>query len=231
VPTTAGTLQQLNSSTDKQSYSPDSPTIKQAVADGNPLAREEAVMIHAIPTTFNSTRYRSRLEARWGAFFDLLEWDAHYEPLDLDGYIPDFVLHGKDERILVEVKPVAGMDDPLFKETAAKIEGSGWQHEALIVSYFLPDSKVYGAEFPCIGWLMERYEYCEPFSETGEIKTCWSEAPFHDGGGLGFHSDYGSYRNRITGFYDGDSHVLSQDPRIERCWREAGNLVQWRRSA
>jgi hypothetical protein len=63
-----------------------------------------------VPTMFNGRRYRSRLEARCAAFFDLLKWDAHYEPFDLDGYIPDFVINGrstwrKEEQIFVEVSP------------------------------------------------------------------------------------------------------------------------------
>jgi hypothetical protein len=97
--------------------------------------------MRSIITICNGTRYRSRLEARWAEFFRLLGWRAFYEPFDLDGYIPDFILHGCKERILVEVKPVTGKDDPLFKETATKIEKSGWKHEALIVSYFLPQSR------------------------------------------------------------------------------------------
>ncbi|MBC7149019.1 MAG: hypothetical protein H5U22_06535 [Rhizobium sp.] len=59
--------------------------------------------IKAIPTLYNHVQFRSRLEARWAAFFDLagIEWD--YEPFDLDGWAPDFLLTGLD--ILVEVKP------------------------------------------------------------------------------------------------------------------------------
>lgn len=55
----------------------------------------------AIPTMYAGVQFRSRLEARWAAFFDLwgMRWD--YEPLDLPGWIPDFVV----DRCLVEVKP------------------------------------------------------------------------------------------------------------------------------
>jgi hypothetical protein len=173
-----------------------------------------------IITMCNGTRYRSRLEARWAEFFRLLGWCAFYEPFDLDGYIPDFVLHGSKERILVEVKPVTGMDDPLFKETAAKIEKSGWKHEALIVSYFLPQSENY-PDAVSIGWLTE----C---AEQDAEDAWWEEAPFHHGGGLGFHHGGGNWRNRITGFYDGDDGTFSNDPRIEDYWREAGNTRQWR---
>ncbi|MBB2819015.1 UNVERIFIED_ORG: hypothetical protein GGD59_002260 [Rhizobium esperanzae] len=62
--------------------------------------------IKAIPTLYNNVQFRSRLEARWAAFFDLagIEWD--YEPFDLDGWAPDFMLRTSIGHILVEVKPV-----------------------------------------------------------------------------------------------------------------------------
>jgi hypothetical protein len=62
--------------------------------------------IKAIPTTYNGIRYRSRLEATWACFFDSLGWEHEYEPFDLDGYIPDFVLRFPKENVLVEVKPM-----------------------------------------------------------------------------------------------------------------------------
>jgi hypothetical protein len=174
-------------------------------------------MREGIVTYQSGVRYRSRLEARWAAFFELLGWRAFYEPFDLDGYIPDFILHGHSERVLVEVKPVTGMDDPLFKTTAAKIERSGWKHDAVIVSYFLPESTCWDGI--CVGWLGE-------YPRWGGEDFCWATAPFHDSDGLGFGHEYGSYHNRITG---GDNHGIGNcDPKIERYWRDAGNAVQWR---
>jgi hypothetical protein len=46
----------------------------------------------AVPTKYKKIQYRSRLEAHWAAFFDTLGWRHEYEPFDLNGYIPDFVL-------------------------------------------------------------------------------------------------------------------------------------------
>lgn len=49
--------------------------------------------MHAsIPTTYRGIRFRSRLEAKYACLFDLLGWSWEYEPLDLNGWIPDFVL-------------------------------------------------------------------------------------------------------------------------------------------
>ena len=53
-------------------------------------------MIKPIETVYNGYRFRSRLEARWAVFFDVLEIEYDYEPegFDLDGlwYLPDFWL-------------------------------------------------------------------------------------------------------------------------------------------
>jgi hypothetical protein len=46
--------------------------------------------IVARPTLYQSTLFRSRLEARWAAFFDLIEWKWKYEPIDFDDWVPDF---------------------------------------------------------------------------------------------------------------------------------------------
>lgn len=78
----------------------------------------------SIPTTGpRGVRFRSRLEARWAAFFTLLGWAWEYEPeLGLDGWIPDFaiVMGGG---LLVEVKPVTRLDK--FTEHMGRINGSG----------------------------------------------------------------------------------------------------------
>jgi hypothetical protein len=44
------------------------------------------------PTTYAGVRFRSRLEARWAAMFDRLSVQWAYEPLDLQGWTPDFRL-------------------------------------------------------------------------------------------------------------------------------------------
>ena len=187
-----------------------------------------------VPTKFNGTRYRSRLEARWGAFFDLLKWDAHYEPFDLNGYIPDFVINGRDawcgkreEQIFVEVKPVTGMADPLFERAAAKMLAAVPGKECLIVSYFLPRD----LGMPGPGWLFE--VQMETFDgkpvNTGQR---WGASVFttdHGTGRIGFAHSVGSYVDRITGFYDGDRGLGAVN--VACLWREAGNLVQWRKPA
>ena len=63
--------------------------------------------IAAIPTKWDGVQFRSRLEARFAAFFSSLGWRWEYEPFDLTGWIPDFIIRGADQNLLVEVKPFA----------------------------------------------------------------------------------------------------------------------------
>jgi hypothetical protein len=64
----------------------------------------------AIPTFYDRIEYRSRLEARWAAFFDQLGWQYIYEPFDADHYIPDFVIHG-DGPLLAEIKRIVALEE------------------------------------------------------------------------------------------------------------------------
>jgi len=69
--------------------------------------------IKAHPTEYRGVMFRSRLEARWAAFFDLIEWRWEYEPIDLNGWTPDFRVEfdcchsecGGGHTLLVEIKP------------------------------------------------------------------------------------------------------------------------------
>jgi hypothetical protein len=62
--------------------------------------------IAAIPTTYSGVVFRSRLEARWAAFFDLCGWDWAYEPMPLNGWLPDFLIRTSACDVLAEVKPI-----------------------------------------------------------------------------------------------------------------------------
>lgn len=70
------------------------------------------------PTFYSGVAFRSRLEARWAAFFDLAKLKWQYEPYDLNGWTPDFLLtipcsHSEcfaQHDLLVEVKPFSNID-------------------------------------------------------------------------------------------------------------------------
>jgi hypothetical protein len=85
-----------------------------------------------IPTVYQGYEFRSRLEARWAAFFDQLGWAWEFEPFDLDGWIPDFQLADFAEPMLVEIKPAATWVECL--DSTARIEASGWVGPALITT-------------------------------------------------------------------------------------------------
>lgn len=74
--------------------------------------------IAAIPTKYRGRMYRSRLEAKWAAFFTALGWSFEYEPYDLGKWSPDFILFpeegmngGPTLPVLVEVKPIVEFDE------------------------------------------------------------------------------------------------------------------------
>lgn len=84
-------------------------------------------LIQAIPTMYKGIQFRSRLEAQWAATFDLLRWPWAYEPFELKGYIPDFIIAfegGVD--VLVEIKPFLRLDRKLWQPVMDKIDASGW---------------------------------------------------------------------------------------------------------
>lgn len=77
--------------------------------------------IKSKPTRYNGRNYRSRLEAQWAAFFDLTGWEFQYEPSEINGYNPDFIIKCKSKMyptkyIIVEVKPSVFIDEE-YKES------------------------------------------------------------------------------------------------------------------
>ena len=177
-------------------------------------------MTIGIPTTYKATRFRSRLEARWAAFFDAIEWPWTYEPLDLLGYIPDFGIlwEGGPSPLLVEVKPALTIEDLAF--ATRKVEASGWTHECLIVGaeLFEPVSST-----PLVGLI------CERNGPGGEFE--WGPARLFQCLSCGRTSvlaEDGSWRCRACGCDDGNGHLGQIIGGLSERWSEAGNRVQWR---
>ena len=168
----------------------------------------------SIPTTYHGRLFRSRLEARWAAFFELVGWHYEYEPFDLNGWIPDFVLFGYEE-ILVEVKPYSKLeqfDTEKIENAIAGTEKESLEVLLLGMSIWLDDKYL-----PRVGWLLEH-----------DWSHEWASALFHELGGLGFCHGTGSYKNRITGKYDGDHGMGADSEHILSLWNQAGNEVQWK---
>jgi hypothetical protein len=112
--------------------------------------------IAAIPTEYRGRIYRSRLEARWAAFFDRLGLVHEYEPFDLGAWSPDFLL--TDLQTLVEVKPLTEFD----AETWAKM--------AVAYKERKPDGSL----------LLTRV--APQLLKHGEVEIGWLAIPWHDEG-------------------------------------------------
>ncbi len=112
-------------------------------------AEEMEYGIKSIPTKFMGVQFRSRLEAKWGAFFHLMGWNWQYEPRDFNGWIPDFALYGGETHIYVEVKPVT----EFHQETWAEMQQSGCRDALLLVGECCPLPEIGMNNMPQIGWL------------------------------------------------------------------------------
>lgn len=149
--------------------------------------------IKAHPTFYKRVRFRSRLEARWAAFFDLIGWRWEYEPLDLNGWTPDFrvtfdCLRPKsccpEHSLLVEVKPYYTIDEfdghpcLLYNRctNTAFFDNSGIPADASAAFGVNPNitiwSMIHGdGGGPCsvAGWLKHKFDIDDLWSQAGNI--------------------------------------------------------------
>ena len=176
------------------------------------------MVIPAIPTMYNGTRFRSRLEARWAVLFDSLKWPWLYEPVDLEFYIPDFILPFHAGSIAVEVKPEVTLEQ--LKTYAQRMVLAGWEDGLLVLGASVFERSTIGV----IG---------EPLSDlglSGEVALGRGIAfRCPNCGEASLNCEEHSWRCRVNGCYGGASHVGHLEPReLDRMWAEAGNRVQWR---
>lgn len=101
--------------------------------------------MNAIETTYKAYKFRSRLEAKWASVFDQLGWSWEYEPIDLNGYVPDFIVN---HTILIEIKPVMTYGDTI--PARRKIIAAGWDGDAVILGA-TADMSEWPTESPYIG--------------------------------------------------------------------------------
>lgn len=174
-----------------------------------------------IPTIHQFRRYRSLLEAKWASFFRSLGWQAEYEPFELDGYIPDFLLYGKPRPVLVEIKPVT--DRPI--DVAAEMSRAAADRDEdllilgvspLVVPRFTSAALDYQ-----LGWIGERHNGLITWGDA--LMGVWRGEPQV----VGFcHAD-GDWRDRITGRHDRCIGGLGEPVDIGALWAKAANEVQW----
>ena len=188
------------------------------------------INMKSIQTKYRGYTFRSRLEARWAVFFDLCNWRWEYEPVDFDGWLPDFALYGKDI-LYVEVKPIIDLPEWL----TIKIDKSGCKEEVLVLGQTNPiiNSEYYPTHCQ-IGWLRENIY-------NDEYRSTWWQNAFYTrmkdlhsecktpGGLIGFFPEYGAYNDRITGCYNGGHHGIYNIncDKIKSLWGEAQNIVKW----
>lgn len=191
--------------------------------------------MNAIPTIYRGIQYRSRLEAQWAAFFNLVGWRFEYEPLDFNGWIPDFVLLGKHP-IYVEVKPLYYVEY-FPSDIAAKIDASGCTEEVLIVGATLPLYQTFDDGYVKLGWLEEKYTFDDEEDKKRRDMTrgwwetavlgFWEVAPQS----LDFCHSYGIFISRMYGGYDGGHYGKAEgdvEVYVAQQWASAKKLVQWK---
>jgi hypothetical protein len=186
--------------------------------------------IAAIPTKYAGTTFRSRLEATWAAFFDRLGWSWIYEPFETQSWIPDFAIRSAlnaPRPVLVEVKPITDIDMAVIE----KIDRADDEHEVLLVGC----GPLGGNRN--IGWLREG----QFGMATAPGEWDWSEAPFgvwkgdesehkNPEGLVGFCHAVQSFRDRITGCYDGGCWGAGDfsPSLVARAWGAAKDDLQWK---
>lgn len=192
--------------------------------------------ILAKPTVYAGVNFRSRLEAKWAAFFDAVGWTWEYEPAtEFRGWMPDFRLLGAKRDTFCEVKPIESADEDLWVATATKIMASGIleaHREPLILGAW-----PFGDQ---LGRILQVWDGVSPTIKTRDsVLADWLPAHFgcwEDGNGrLGFCAgESGDYTDRIYGGHDGGRYgALCHgriEPMVRAAWAAAGNATQWRPS-
>lgn len=168
--------------------------------------------IEARPTWFRGVQYRSRLESKWAALFEIAQWPADYEPADVElaNYIPDFLIRFQRAPIAVEVKPLCwdGSDAERSILDAAQAKLQSWEGEALIVGAFVDHA---------LGLIRSDGVWQHAF--TFRCLDC---------GCRSFAAESDSWHCRVNGCYFGKRHIGVDGWDRIGDFKEAANRVQWR---
>ncbi|TCN68944.1 hypothetical protein [Acetobacteroides hydrogenigenes] len=167
----------------------------------------------AIPTFYNNIQFRSRLEARWAAFFDLMKWHYTYEPYDLEKWSPDFRLTTEaGNTFLAEVKP----SEKIGTELRMKIgNATNFAKGILLIT-----------ESPFVGHIPNDIGLTSVFGKTKNYKK---------------DDDFEFCVSVISDLYGNGNDIINlcEDPNIsfenlfkakdftKELWNEAGNIVQF----
>jgi hypothetical protein len=201
----------------------DSPKIVRKKSEPQQIGNQT---IKAIATTYRQYEFRSRLEAKWAAFFDLCKWRWSYEPMDFNGWIPDFVIG--ERPVLVEVKPFLHIDE--FREAIDKIIASGCTQNVILLGAD-PTWIAKGSSWndaPLFGWLLERFE------NKGKLDFIVDDLHFGitEGNRLpGLCAMDNGWINQIWKLKEKAGRVLLYEKEfelvVERRWATACNISKW----
>lgn len=176
----------------------------------------------SIQTIYRGIEYRSRLEARWAAFFDHIGWEHTYEPFDGDGYIPDFLIHG-DFPLIIEVKPAQSLAD--YQAATDKADRGLWN--------VWPDDRVLVVGVSPLPVFAGPHD-APPAGLLRESDGTWGLGLWHNGSDpVGVCHEYQSYACSPTNYYDGNpsgdawlNRRMIED--LHSAWATAINDVKWR---
>lgn len=135
--------------------------------------------IKSHPTSYKGVNFRSRLEATWAAFFDLCGWEWEYEPIDLPGWTPDFIL---EKKVAVEVKPVREV-----LPNVNRFINSGWSEGMLLLGLCPsnPDNSY-------LGWCIGPVDWAFSNSKPHRLGEGWrGELILRSEDGLAGMNEYG----------------------------------------
>lgn len=91
-------------------------------------------MMSPLRTYYGGRWMRSLHEARWAAFFGSIGWRWDYENQPGEGYIPDMMVSGGKEPLLVSIKP-----EPTLAVLAGRAENMGADPEAATFAERTPE--------------------------------------------------------------------------------------------
>ena len=182
---------------------------------------------HSIQTMYRGYEFRSRLEAKWAAFFDLCGWEWSYEPVDLDGWIPDFAIGWKP--FLVEVKPFFSEDQ--WGDTVAKARKAG--HDGDLICFGA--DATWGcsdSELPRIGFLSDIDGFWDLHFGVTEGNNNLGLCPM-DGGWENkiweppVYSEQCTHPNKWSRVWGCDERGVNSVEILKSKWAEACNISKW----
>lgn len=181
-------------------------------------------IINAKPTNYNGRIYRSRLEAKWAAFFDHFNWHYEYEPFEINGWSPDFLLHLPEgcwtdiDNVLVEVKPEALKTKELHEKIFNAVRGL--PYIILVLNENAIEYDEMGGTNFCGKMPLQKTNYSLPYKENKLLEFSVTNIFYHVGGNYSIMQIDNNEGN------DGHWNMVS-DEDIKKVWDEVSNKVRF----